>query len=517
MRVMLISAILVCTATAAAAAAGGPTPDDSAETWFARADREIAAIPDPHGPKFIGLSAKSLALIACDADPSDARRAAAVLRIREQLKADLEASGSPVSDRLHTANAAADLAEVGDLIGARSMLQGDASSRRSSTGRARSNSPLEEAAILARAYTLVRLGDLDAVPDLPDGSYAAAIAASYECRFRDASHDDMADTFRSLVCRTGTGEGRWRELADRGYYPDAIAVTDLLRPKSAGPACQMEIAVMADRAGYPEWKRRVARRILARLQGDPDPELLTRALPLLEFCAVARDRDGVDEVGAFVDQHDAAFQPIVRETSLASAYAAVGETEKYRQHIGVAAELTAKESAGPEGPRIQSFFFCVDVAAAYARAGDRNHAMAMIVDAKAIADACGCRIDFDPVELAFVRAGLFDDALRVAKLDASWGSWRTPSRVARAMARSGRFDDALAVGSTIEESYRPPVWAYIAREQVRQHRTNGLAGWVAALPTPETRAAVSLGIALEISGRPNQLYEAWIDRGSIDD
>jgi hypothetical protein len=513
MRLLLISTFLICATTGRA----GPPPDDSAETWVARADRDIAAVPDPHHAKFFGLSAKNLAVIAYDASPTDARRAAAVLRVREQLAADTDTSVSPVGDKYRVACAAADLAEVDDLDGARKMLEQGRLPQRNSAVQLRPDSPLEEATLLARAYALVRLGDIDRVPELPLGSYADLTAASYENRFRDDGRDELAETFRALVCQSGTGDGRWRELAERGFYTDAIAVTDLLRPKSAGPAYQMQIASIAAKAGHPEWKRAVARRILANLEGDPDREILSSTLALLEFCAIAEDRACVDEVGTFIEQHDIPFAAIKREAALASAYAAVGEMEKYRQHISVVAVLMKKELAGPPDSSALPYYPCVDAAAAYARAGDRDHAESLVDSASKIVDACGGRKEFTAVEFAFVRAGRFDDAVHVARLDPSAGSWRTPSRVAFEMARSGRFVDARAVAGTIEETHRPPVWSCIARQQVQQRQTDGLSDWVAALPTPQARAAVCLGIAFQISGRHNHLLESWLGRSWIDD
>ncbi len=521
MTASLLWMLIIALAAAGPGAGGVPTSREAAEPWVVRADREIAAVTEPTEDYLDKLSGCRLAMWAYEASPSDARRKAAAGRIRSHcaIVASLPVTGgghrSQQQSQLDDYDAAACMAEVDYLDGASEFI---AAATRPTNRATMPDSPDRTDAIsdmaLPRAFALIRLGRGDEVDDVP---CSPAEAQFYIWRFDDAGHPEMGDTLSGLIHLPRNLEAK-QESATRqlvlemnGYFREALVVAEGVDD----PLDRCTRVVIA--GGWAAAHGRAD--LLPRVRADASkcaeyrqnvPMMRENMAYLMETCAEAGDRAGVDETIAWFDRGWPNEEP---KTKIAAAAAAVGEMELCKSRIQ-SARADAAETVNPDERR--SLY--LGIAVASARAGDSSR----VNSALASAAQAAAGVDGDPdcnnralaaVAAAYARAGHLDDA--IAFLPKIGGSPVVEARrvVAHALTVQGRFDVARKVVRGLEPRERARSLCFIATQQVKQNKTDGLADWIDKVPTAAERAVIDLAVAKAISGRPNR----WFDRMMSDE
>jgi hypothetical protein len=505
-RPIAIALVWTALVTTAAAAA---SPAELAEPWVVRADRDLPRVIETESTEFPQRK-YDLSAAAYDASPTDARRTAVVKKIRDSAAIRVSRAASRQTRAAELIYAAAALAEVDDLDGARQLL---ADSDASTTLPADRLDRRGETTPFARAYVLVRLGEADRITDLPGDTYDTV----YVAKFCDAGREEMAGTLRSLVEQAVAAatevspNARTFYLARAGFWSDALAVAETASSESRAVALKSEIAEWAFLAGNHEALRECEIDLLARAQQVRNPDdYRNTARYLSGFAAAFGDREMVDRLCALVETNqapDAAYQDADR---LASAYAAVHNTPKFLEQVARARSAMVKLDTDPKADLNTRRGERADVAASYARAGDRAAVDALLkampepgTDSNSLSIAVLRRRP----ELQFIDGGFYDDALAMAAQDDPKETEPVYSAAARGLAAAGRFDDARKAAAHLINPHKLEALYAIAKAQARSGQTDGLAAWIDALPSPIDRVVLNLAVANAITGRSNR----WLD------
>jgi tetratricopeptide (TPR) repeat protein len=506
----LIFALLA--AGPAAAPTDTLTSRQSAEQWLARADVDLAKIVDTR-PTDVLFDNAELSVAVFDAGPTDRRRETAARVIRSQAAARAAAADSAELRVADFNTAAGQMAEIGDLDGAAAML---AEAGKPTTLPSKKPNENLGRSDYSRAIALIALGKTDEIGNLPPWPWLVHQSC---CKFRDIGRDDLADELLQAARASNrcTGDDlqsmAWVNLADAGYFSQAL-VAAAVEPPADGHLIylfgdQVRVARMALRAGDKQVLAKLRDAMLQRLRRHPEDVHTEQELGMVvSLTAEAGDCRGLDQLSDFYTAHPPANSAAEIESMLAVACVDAGNVDTARKHLDRVIAAVHKDYADPNVSARGNFEAGMCLAKTYARLGDvesANRAMTESPNRPDPKSTVALQPYFE-LESAFAAAGLYDEALKLAKAgdptDFDWAA----EMIACEMAFAGHYLDAVKLALQIRPPGRMPTLYYIAVTQVRRHDTTH-PGWLDRVPTAQERVLLDIFVANGILGRRDRFLE----------
>ena len=180
-------------------------------------------------------------------------------------------------------------------------------------------------------------------------------------------------------------------------------------------------------------------------------------------------------------------------TAVANAYATIGRRADFDRVV------TAAEKAVPLQRRENQPSGWIEVATAYARAGEKAKAQAAAAQSLASGRIPPShQLELELYALAYAKAGDFDaavESLRIVLPDRHDRS-KPLGRIAGLQAASGHYAEAERTAAEIDDPFmKLKVHRQIVIERVKKQQLDGLADWIASHATTRERAILYLAVA----------------------